>query len=155
MMNAPFPEPLLRCPSCNGNLASGSHTCPTCGAVLPLETALQNLQWSAEKKAADILRRFRDRPTYWASWVLAGTPFFIVPPLLAIGLVLTARERTEPNFAILAVATLNIIMSVIFWFAAKDFVFMTIFDAVQWLRTFQLPDRRGFIEAHDVSAMSL
>ena len=131
-LNRSIPERMF-CPSCDGPLADRGQTCPSCGAVVLIESALQDMKWKSGRRAEAIARSLSERSAYWVAWCLALVPFFVVPPLLACVLVLSGRGRKASSTTILTVAAVNIVLSLYFWAEAREYLFEVFADIAGWL----------------------
>lgn len=131
------------CPSCFGETLGGVSTCPTCGAVLSLELAVQDAKQAGLKRLSPILASIRSDPVSMLAWVLSIIPFLVVPPTLAILLALyTNKSHNEQRRWLYAVAALNICLSLYFWSWAGDYVTNTRLSILDWLWSVWAPHPR-------------
>ncbi len=149
------PRAPAACPSCDSPFDAELSICPHCGALVPVETAVNEAVLRA--------RRLFDR--VWAGlpksgltrvnvlWLLALFPMVVVPAVFAAagaGLLLgrtTLRHRLKPDepaqlHLILAVALINLAVSLYLWDAFGDFALdraRALLDA--WFDHLPLPGR--------------
>lgn len=112
-----LPRPF--CSSCGKTIGSSATICPSCGAVFPVEAALQNVKSKANDHLSTLAVQIRKDPLFWARWGLALTPFFIVAPAVSLGLTLYLKEHRR-DIVMMTIAILNIMLSILFWNAVIE-----------------------------------
>lgn len=128
------------CPSCFGEVLKGVSTCPTCGAVLSLETAVQDAKQAGLRKLSPILVSIRSEPLSMLAWVLGIVPLLVVPPTLAILVALySGKPDDEQRRWLYIVAAINICLSLYFWSWAGDHIASTRASVFDWLWSVWMP----------------
>src|ERR1700752_2673718 len=92
-MNMNQRPPRAFCPSCGKTIGHATTTCLSCGAVFPLEEALQQVSVRASDHLSDLTTRIRKDPAYWARWVLAVIPFFVMAPVVSLGMTFYLKQQ--------------------------------------------------------------
>jgi predicted RNA-binding Zn-ribbon protein involved in translation (DUF1610 family) len=122
------------CPSCAGEIVREVSTCPSCGAVLPLELAVQEVRDASLRKLAPILASIRTEPVSVLAWVLGIIPFLVMPPALAIVVVLySGKPKGDQRRWLYTVAVVNILLSLYFWSWAGDYLIELRASFFDWL----------------------
>ena len=142
-MNMNQRPPRAFCPSCGKTIGSSLTTCPSCGAVFPLEDALEQVRERANIRIGDLMTRIRRDPVYWARWFLAVIPFFIMAPVVSLGLTFYLREQKR-DVVMLTVAVANILLSLVFWNTVIGLIGDILPSFLQMLRVPMMPAGNHF-----------
>jgi hypothetical protein len=78
-----------------------------------VEAAFEKVRNKATIHLSELTSKIGENPLYWVRWGLAFTPFFIVAPVVSLGLTFYLKEHRR-DVLMMTIAIVNIILSLLF-----------------------------------------
>lgn len=131
-----FPQAGNRCPRCSFALTANTTTCESCGSFVPLEEASESGQFIR----IIFGKRLNEMQPHEIAYYLACIPLVIGPPVatLLIAGVRIFQDRSRLHMAEwqkpVAIAALNILISIVIWRYVAHQLTDLVQDAVYWVR---------------------